>query len=177
MTDKPSIEITAGEALSRNEVNEILTLCSEAFEEDFEPYLQTFNDPIHVMAKLDTKLVSHALWITRWLQVGDSPLLRTAYVEAVATKQSLRRRGYATLVIAQVNHQIQDYDIGALSPADTSLYIRLGWEYWKGPLYTRKDDQLILVPNETAMILRTKNTPALNIHEPISIEWREGEVW
>jgi aminoglycoside 2'-N-acetyltransferase I len=177
VTTKPSIEIKTGETLSQDEIRKILSLLTDAFEEDFEPFLQSFKQPTHVIAKLGDKLVSHALWITRWLQVSDYPLLHTAYVEAVATEGSHRRSGYATLVMARLNQEIQDYDIGALSPADTTLYARLGWEYWQGPLYSRKEDQFILVPNETAMILRTKNTPGLNTHAPLSIEWREGEVW
>ena len=177
MIAEPSIEVKTGEALSQDEVNEILTLCSDAFEEDFKPYLQTFSHPTHVLARINGKLASHALWITRWLQVGDPPTLRTAYVEAVATENAHRGRGYATLVMQRLNQEIQRYDIGALSPADTGLYARLGWEYWQGPLYARKDGRLIPVPDETAMILRTLKTPALNIHAPISIEWREGEIW
>jgi aminoglycoside 2'-N-acetyltransferase I len=177
VTDEPTIDVKTGEALSQDEINKILTLCSNAFEEDYEPFLQTFTQPIHVVAKLGTKLVSHALWITRWLQVGDSPLLCTAYVEAVATERSYRGRGYATLVMARLGQEIQSYEIGALSPADTSLYTRLGWEYWQGPLYARKEGRLIPIPGETAMILRTSKTPVLNTHAPLSIEWREMEVW
>lgn len=177
MTGKLSIDLKSGEALSQDEINEILTLCSNAFEEDFKPFLQTFTQPIHVVAKLGTKLVSHALWITRWLQAGDSPLLRTAYVEAVATERSYRRRGYATLVMARLGQEIQSYEIGALSPAETSLYTRQGWEYWQGPLYARKEGRLIPIPGETAMILRTPKTPAMNTRAPLSIEWREKEVW
>jgi hypothetical protein len=77
----------------------------------------------------------------------------------------------------RLGQEIQDYDIGALSPADTSLYKRLGWEYWQGSLYARKQGRLIPIPGETAMVLRTSSTLPLNIHAPLSIEWREGEVW
>jgi aminoglycoside 2'-N-acetyltransferase I len=177
MTASLSIEIKGGDALSLDEYTAVLTLCSDAFEEEMEPYFRTFSHPIHVLAVLDGKLISHALWITRWLQLGDFPLLRTAYVEAVATDESFRRHGYSSHVLSRLQREIQDYDIGALSPAETSLYERLGWEYWQGPLYARKDDELILLPDETAMILRTSNTPALNIQAPLSIEWREGEIW
>jgi len=177
VTDKLTIEIKSDHGLTRDEVNAILTLCSDAFEEDYEPYLQTFYYPTHVLAKLNTKLVSYALWYTRWMQVDNGPLLRTAYVEAVSTGRSFRGHGYATLVMRCLNQEIQAYDIGALSPADTSLYTRLGWEYWQGPLYARKEGRLIPIPGETAMILRTSKTSTLNIHAPLSIEWREGEVW
>jgi aminoglycoside 2'-N-acetyltransferase I len=172
-----SIEVKPSGYLFPNEYNEIISLCSRAFEEDFTLYLQVFDDPIHILCKYEGKLVSHVLWITRWLHVEDLPLLRTAYVEGVATEEAYRRKGYATSIMQRLTDEIQDYDIAALSPADTTLYARLGWEYWQGPLYARKDGGLVLVPDETAMILRTSKTPDLDIHKPISIEWREGEVW
>ena len=177
MNHKVSIEVKPGNALSQNEIHEIVDLCSQAFECDYLSFLDVFDDPIHVLAKPDGVLVSHALWITRWLEIKDLPRLRTAYVEGVATHEIYRGEGYAAAVVKRLVGEIQDYDISALSPADTTLYARLGWEYWQGPLYARKDGDWIHVPEETAMILRTPETPRLEFQAPLSIEWREGEVW
>ncbi len=171
------IEIKPGDALSHFEVEEIVGLCSRAYEEPFRPYLESFPSPIHVLGKLDGILVSHALWITRWIQVEGSFPMKTAYVEAVATEETQRGKGYASNVMTCLAEQILEYEIGGLSPAETTLYSRLGWEYWCGSLYSRKEGQWLLLPEERAMILRTPNTPALDIHTPLSIEWREGEVW
>ena len=64
------------------------------------------------------------------------------------------------------------------APAKTTLYARLGWEYWQGPLFHRKNGKLIRDPvDEALMILRLPKTPDLNLSLPISVEWREGEVW
>jgi len=172
-----TIEIKPGDALSKDERESIINLCSDAFEELYEPYLQVFKEPTHILLKLEGTLVSHALWITRWLQVEDCPLMQTAYVEGVATEGRHRNRGYATLVMQCLAAQIQGWEIGALSPAETSLYARVGWEYWQGPLYARKEGKLIPVPGESAMILRIPRTPILDLYAPISIEWREGDVW
>jgi GNAT superfamily N-acetyltransferase len=172
-----SIEIISGETLTQGEQDAIARLFRAAFEEDFRPYQQVFVDPTHVLGKLAGELVSHALWITRWLELKGRGKLRTAYVEAVATDPECQGRGYATHVMQRLAEQIQDYQVGALSPAETSLYTRLGWEYWQGPLYARKRGEWILVPDESVMILRTQNTPALDLQTPLSIEWRPGEVW
>jgi aminoglycoside 2'-N-acetyltransferase I len=172
-----TITIRPGSSLSQSEFNEILDLCSRVFEEDYAPYLQTFQEPVHILGKVEGVLVSHALWITRWMQVGEGPLLRTAYVEGVVTDEEYCRRGYASRVMETLAVQIQDYDLGGLSPAETTLYARLGWENWEGPLYVRKGDGKLLVPGESAMILRTPNTPPLDLTAPASIEWREGDVW
>jgi aminoglycoside 2'-N-acetyltransferase I len=174
---KFTIEVKPIASLSPMEYNQVISLCSRAYEEDFAPYLISFDKPTHVLGKLGEKLVSHALWITRWLQIENDLTLRTAYVEAVATEASFRRLGYASLVMQRLAIEIRDFDLGALSPADTTLYARLGWEYWQGPLFARLDGEWLLVPGESAMILRTPKTPDLDINLPISVEWREGEVW
>jgi hypothetical protein len=53
----------------------------------------------------------------------------------------------------------------------------LGWELWRGPLATRTDAGLVPTPDEEVMILRLARTPALSLDEPLSVEWRVGEVW
>lgn len=90
MNQKVSINVKPGDSLSQNEILEVIDLCSRAFEEDFSPYLDAFDDPVHVLVKLDGALVSHALWITRWMEIKGLTHLRTAYVEGVATDETLR---------------------------------------------------------------------------------------
>ena len=104
--------------------------------------------------------------------------MRTAYVEGVATDEHHRSQGFATVVMERLATEIKDFEIGGLSPAETSLYTRLGWEYWRGPLFHRKDNLVIRDPaDEEMMILRLPKTPDLDLTLPISVEWREGEVW
>jgi aminoglycoside 2'-N-acetyltransferase I len=103
--------------------------------------------------------------------------LRTAYVEAVATEPAFQRRGFATAVMQRVAHAIGDFDLGGLSPSEVGFYERLGWELWRGPLSIRSAAGLIPTPNERVMILRLPRTPPLDLHSPLSAEWREGELW
>lgn len=148
------------------------------FRRRLRAILEFFVDTVHILARLDGKLISHALWITRWLQIGSGPVLRTAYVEGVATDENHRGQGFATIVMDRLAKEIMDFEIGGLSPAETSLYTRLGWQYWQGPLFHRKSKALIPDPDdESVMILRLPKTPDLDLSAPISIEWREGEVW
>jgi aminoglycoside 2'-N-acetyltransferase I len=178
MTHKLELQIIPNEQLSPVRYKAIVDLCSGAYEEDYEPFMAAFDDAVHVLAHLDGALVSHALWITRWLQLDAGPLLRTAYVEGVATAERFRGRGFATSVMERLAEQITDFDIAALSPAETNLYVHLGWEYWQGPLFHRKNDALIPEPaDESMMVLRLPKTPVLDLSSPISIEWRKGEVW
>ena len=178
MNHKLTIDIIPKNQLSEADNTEIISLCSQAFDEDYAPYLATFEDSCHILAHWKGVLVSHALWITRWLQIGTGPLMCTAYVEGVATDECHRSKGFATAVMERLAIEIKDFEIGGLSPAETSLYSRLGWETWKGPLFHRKDSELIRDPtDESMMILRVPKTPDLDLTLPISVEWREGDVW
>ena len=87
------LEVAEDEALSTADKATILSLCNRAFERDLTSLMLTHIDPVHVIGRVDGAIVSHAMWVTRWLQVGDGDLLRTAYVEAVATEPELQRRG------------------------------------------------------------------------------------
>ena len=178
MSTELRIEVVKGQALSGDERNSIIDLCSRAFEEDFEALFETFSEATHVLGYRAEMLVSHALWVTRWLQVETDRPLRTAYVEAVATDPAHRGRGYATAVMKRVAEEIQTYDLGALSPFSAAYYERLGWELWRGPLYIRTGTGLVRTPgDEEVMVLRLPNTPALDLDAALSAEWREGELW
>ncbi|MBL8047008.1 MAG: GNAT family N-acetyltransferase, partial [Anaerolineales bacterium] len=77
---------------------EIIALCNRAYEEDLAELFATFINATHMLGYFENGLVSHALWVTRQLQVGSGPLLRTAYVELVATEPKYQQRGLATAV-------------------------------------------------------------------------------
>jgi aminoglycoside 2'-N-acetyltransferase I len=166
--------------MSATEQQEITTLCTRAYQEDFTSILPSFPEAIHILARTGTeaRIVSHALWVTRWLQVGSSAPLRTAYVEAVATDPDYARRGYASAVLRRLAQEIGDFELGGLSPSDPVFYERLGWELWQGPLFIRKGTELLPSPqDEQVMILRLRTTPPLDLTAPLSAEWREGELW
>jgi aminoglycoside 2'-N-acetyltransferase I len=171
------LKVVKGKDLSERARSEVLDLCSRAFEVDYEPFLRALADATHILARQRDVLVSHALWVTRWLQCGDSPPMRTAYVEGVATEEAYWGQGLATAVMQRLASEIGDFELGALSPARPGLYARLGWEFWRGPLLTRTAGGLLFTPGEAVMILRLPNTPALDLDAPLSVEWREGEVW
>lgn len=172
-----TIQVTPSENLPDNLRREILSLCNRAYEEDMEALFETFLNATHVLGYSDNQLVCHALWVTRFLQAGDHPPLQTAYVEAVATEARYRKRGFASAVMAHLAGAIQDYELAALSPFSVDYYQRLGWELWRGPLFIRQDSSLLHTPDEEVMIYRLPQTPMLNLNDPLSAEWRAGELW
>lgn len=175
----PTIHVSASGDLDPQARREILTLCDRAYGEDLREVFQSFHDATHVFATVDDAIVSHALWITRWLSPGDQGPLRTAYVEAVATDPAHQSQGHASAVMRRLAREVAGYDLAALCPSDDgqALYHRLGWETWLGPLSIRQGSALIETPDESIMILRLPRTPPLDVHDPLSAEWRPGELW
>jgi aminoglycoside 2'-N-acetyltransferase I len=173
-----AIEVLDSRSISARSLAQVRALCTEAYAEDFTEILAQLGPGVHVLGWMDSLLVSHAMWVTRWLEPAGRAPLRTAYVEAVATKPAYQRRGLASELLARLAREIGDYDLGGLSPSDAGFYARLGWEPWRGPLSIRKGDATIATPEEEVMILRLPRTPPdLDLEAPLSAEWRAGELW
>lgn len=167
--------MTTSRALYRT----ILSLCNAAYRQDLTALFRTFGPGTHVIGEIDDQVVSHAMSIARCLQPGESRPLKTAYIEAVATLPAHRGNGYATDVMRHLTENIPlDYELAALSPATTSLYARLGWQFWRGPLSIRMPTgQNEPTPNESVMVLELEGRSKLNLDEALSAEWRQGELW
>ena len=80
-------------------------------------------------------------------------------------------------MLQRLQASVTDFDVAALSPARYGLYERLGWEQWRGPLYVRTANGMLATPDEEVMIFRLPHTSQLNLDGPLSVEWREGEIW
>jgi len=155
----------------------VSSLCDSAYGTVTAPLFASLGPGEHLLGLRQGAVVSHLMWVTRWLQPAGQPALRTAYVEMVATAPWAQRQGYASALLAHFGSQVSDYQLAALCPATEHLYARLGWRFWRGPLSARKDDGIIATPDERVMILALPQTPSLDLDSPLSVEWRRGEVW
>ncbi len=171
------IEVVFAGDLTSDLLADVHSLCDRAYEEDLGPLFATFVDPTHVLGFVGGTLVSHAMWVTRWLQPEGGRLLRTAYVEMVATEPHLQGNGFGTTVLNRLARAISEYDLGGLSAGSPPFYARLGWTFWRGPLFIRSQEGLLHTPDDRIMVLRLPKTPALDVDQPLSAEWREGELW
>ena len=174
------LEVLYADQLTSKQLGEIHALCKRAYaiyDVDLEDLFQQFTDTTHVIGWWGSAMVSHAMWVTRWLQPSNQPPLRTAYVEMVATEPEFQGRGFASSVMRRLTSAIYDFELGGLSPAEPMLYMKLGWVFWDGPLSIRTKDGLIPTPGDSVMVLSLPKTPALDLSLPLSAEWREGEFW
>lgn len=177
------LEVVSGDALSRAMRAAIVELCESAYQEDFSRLFEQLPVSVHILARdEDDTLLSHAEFVPRWLQAAGHGLMRTAYVEAVATAPGARRQGLATAVLQRLHEVVaadRDWELAALSPSDAAFYERRGWELWRGPLAIRRDGHLEPSPDdEQVMIRRLPRTPArLDTTTLLTAEWRVGELW
>jgi GNAT superfamily N-acetyltransferase len=173
------IEAVHTASLVHAEREELLALCSAAYNEELSEYLDNAGPGVHLLGRERGVLVSHAMLVERALQTAqDARTMRTGYVELVATHPKAQRRGYASQLLHNIIAHMRDCEIAALSPSDERFYERLGWEMWRGPLSVRTADGIVAAPGEQVMVLRLPGTaPELDLDAALSIEWRAGEVW
>ncbi len=159
----------------------IIQLCVDAHqEEDFKNLFSYVpSGGWHFLAYRDDELIGHALVTTRWLQPEGQPLLKTAYVDAVATLPAYQGLGYGSALMRQLASEIDsEYVIACLETERETFYERLGWEVWRGPLAGRSESGLVPTPHQTGvMILCLTQTPALDLDRGLTIECQPGRIW
>jgi GNAT superfamily N-acetyltransferase len=156
----------------------IVELCTAAYQTDFSRfffYLPT--DGLHFIAYRDDQIVSHAVVTTRWVQPERLPVLRAAYVEAVATLPVFQRRGYASAVMSELTAHLIEYDIAYLTTDQTAFFEHLGWQCWRGPRVNRSGSEIVpILDQQNIMILRLASTPTLNLDRLLTIEVPGGKT-
>jgi aminoglycoside 2'-N-acetyltransferase I len=172
------IERIESAALSSEGGAAIIALCNLAYDEELSPYLDWIGPGVHLLCHEGDRLVGHAMIVERALQPGTEAALRTGYVELVATHPEWQGCGIATALLRACEAECEHFELAALSPSSVAFYERLGWQLWQGPLSVRTGQGTLPTPDEAVMIRRTGRTPAwLDLTAPLSVEWREGEIW
>ena len=171
------------DALTPDELRAIRALMAVAFGTGDE----AFNDDDwshalagrHFVLDLDGKVVSHASVVERVVEIGGRAF-RTGYVEAVATAPQLHGRGHGSVVMEAASEYIREaFELGALGTGRHAFYQRLGWQTWLGPAFVRAPDGERRTPDDEGyiLVLRTPMSPAFDLTEAISCDWRPGDVW
>ena len=181
MTESTKIRSFKTEELEAETRVAIINLCILAHqEEDFKNLFSYVpSGGWHFLAFQDQELVSHALVTTRWLQPEGHPLLKTAYMDAVATLPIAQGRGHGSRLMRHLASRIEsDYLIGCLETEAIGFYERLGWEVWRGPLAGRSERGLVPTPEQKGiMVLRLPQTPALDLDSTLTIECQAERIW
>jgi aminoglycoside 2'-N-acetyltransferase I len=168
------------DALSSRFLHDIRMLLDAAFAGDFtdEDWTHAVGG-MHVWVIGSRGLISHGSLVERSV-VCSGETLHVGYVEAVATAEAHRRKGYGTMVMKSLGEMIRGrYELGVLSTAAHGFYEALGWERWRGPTFVNSPRGPERTPEDDGgiMILRTPRSPVLDVAGDIVCDWRVGDVW
>ncbi|HEY2167896.1 MAG TPA: GNAT family N-acetyltransferase [Jatrophihabitantaceae bacterium] len=134
---------------------------------------------MHALVLADGEVVGHAALIQRRLMHGGRAL-RAGYVEGVAVRASLRRRGVGRSLMAALD-RIADaaYDLAALGASDEAVpfYRALGWQQWRGPASTLTPSGLLATPDVAGAIFVRPGAAPLDLDGELTCGWRDGDVW
>ena len=171
------------EELSAQEVAALRDLFRAAWSDDPEAFTEEdwehATGGIHLIVEDEGEIVAHAAVVERDLETNGHRL-RTGYVEAVATDPARQRRGHGTAVMQEAGWYIDAaFQLGALDTGLPGFYQRLDWVVWEGPTLVRTSSGPVRTPDDdgAVMVKLTPSTPQLDVTEPISCEWRSGDVW
>ena len=183
MTPEPRLRTVGTNDLSPAELGAIRSLLDVAFGTGEEAFGDDDWDHAlggrHFVLELDGEIISHASVVERSLEIGGLPY-RTGYVEAVATAPGWQGRGHGTVVMRAASEHIREsFELGALGTGAHGFYARLGWQTWLGPAYVRSGTGLTRTPDDEGylLVLRTPSSPPFELTQPITCEWRRGDVW
>lgn len=156
------------------------SLLDTAFDGDFsDDDWDHATGGIHVWVAGPSGVVSHGSLVERTLVCSGSTV-RAGYVEAVATGVSHRRQGHGARVMRRIGELIREqYPLAALSTGTYAFYEPLGWERWRGPTFVDAPEGRTRTPADDGdiMILRTPESPPLDLYGEIVCDWRAGDVW
>lgn len=176
----PSLHVGSTETLAPAVLREIRALLDAAFPGDFsdDDWAHALGG-VHVWLASGDEVISHGALVERTL-VCDGRTLTVGYVEAVATAPALRGHGHGSTVMRRLGDMIRErYALGALSTGAHAFYEPLGWEPWRGPSSVDVACQRRPTPDDDGgiMVLRTSQSPPLDLGGDIVCHWRPGAVW
>ncbi|MFJ9941762.1 GNAT family N-acetyltransferase [Streptomyces erythrochromogenes] len=168
-------ELTAGE------LRAIRSLLDDAFDGDFadEDFEHALGG-MHVLIDVDGRLAAHGSVVQRRV-LHRGRALRTGYVEAVAVRADLRRRGLGGQVTARLEQVVAGaYVLGALSASQegAGLYLARGWSVWPGEVGALSPDGPVRLPEEEGSTYvwvppgGVRPDPAARL----DFDWRDGDV-
>lgn len=177
---KPRVVHTA--YLRRTELAGIRALLDRAFEGRFDD--SDFDHSLgglHVVVAADGIVVAHAAVVQRRLLHGQTPA-RAGYVEGVGVDPASRGRGYANVIMDEVERIVRaGYDVGALSASAGvgRWYAARGWLAWRGrtcvlgPAGTQRTPE----DDDSTFVLPVPGGLEIDLAGMLACDWRDGDVW
>ncbi|WP_435973870.1 GNAT family N-acetyltransferase [Streptomyces sp. Qhu_M48] len=167
--------------LGTDRLRSVRELLGAAFDGDFsdDDWDHTLGG-VHAWIEDGRGITAHgAVVMRRALHRGRS--YRVGYVEGVAVRADLRRRGLGGAVMAELERVIDGaFAFGALGASDdgAALYRARGWQVWRGRLEAMGPEGIVRLPEEEGYVhLRPAAGRALpDPAAALVFDWRDGDV-
>ncbi|MGW8352652.1 GNAT family N-acetyltransferase [Streptomyces wedmorensis] len=176
-----TVRIAPTHELGAARLRSVRELLDTAFEGDFsdDDWDHTLGG-VHAWTEDERGVAAHgAVVLRRLLHRGRSH--RVGYVEGVAVRGDLRRRGLGGAVMAELERVIDGtYAFGALSASadGAALYRGRGWTLWEGRLEALGPGGIVrLAEDEGSVHLWPAAGRALpDPADPLVFDWRDGDL-
>ncbi|MEU1231226.1 GNAT family N-acetyltransferase [Streptomyces sp. NPDC005828] len=176
-----TVRIAPTHELGAARLRSVREMLDTAFEGDFsdDDWGHTLGG-VHAWIEDERGIAAHGAVVQRRaLHRGRSH--RVGYVEGVAVRDGLRRRGLGGAVMAELERVIDGaYAFGALGASDegAALYRARGWQVWAGRLEALGPGGIVhLAEEEGFVFLRPAGGRALpDPAAPLVFDWRDGDV-
>lgn len=134
---------------------------------------------LHAVLWHGPEVVGHASLVQRRL-LHEGRVLRTGYVEGVAVRADVRRRGHGGLLMAALETvAARAYDVAALGASHdgAAFYASRGWRRWQGPTWVLTPDGVARTPDDDDAVHVLPFAAELDLTGALTCDWREGDVW
>lgn len=176
-----TLRIAPTHELGAGRLRSVRAMLDSAFDGEFsdEDWDHTLGG-VHAWIEDGRGVAAHgAVVMRRVLHRGRSH--RVGYVEGVAVRSDLRRRGLGGAVMDGLERVIDGaYAFGALGASDdgAALYRARGWRVWAGRIEVLGPEGIVrLTEEEGSVFLRAAGDRALpDPGDPLVFDWRDGDV-
>ena len=137
---------------------------------------------LHALAWEGEELVAHAALVQRRL-LHRGRVLRTGYVEGVAVRGDVRRRGHGAAVMGPLEQVARRaYEVVALATSDegAAFYAARGWLPWQGPTSVLTPTGVVRTPDDDDCVRVLPGHDldrTLDVTAELTCDWREGDPW
>ena len=134
---------------------------------------------LHALAWVRDELVAHAALVQRRL-LHAGRAWRTGYVEGVAVRADVQRRGHGAAVVSPLEEVARGaYDLAALGTTDAgaAFYAARGWQRWQGPTSALTPDGVVRTPDDDDAVFVLPFAPGLDRAGELVCDWRDGDPW
>lgn len=154
-------------------------LMAKAFEDDFSDndWKNTYGG-MRFLGHFEERLIAHGAVVPRKMNIDGEPKI-VGYVEAIAVEPSYWRKGYGSLLMADLTSFCKsEFSLSMLSTDEKDFYRKSGWRDFQGMSYVLQDGKEVRTEDEDyGLMYILGKDPALEEPRKAVCNSRSGDDW